>query len=209
MYAKNRTHCAPAKVNGTIVCEKTNTLRCREGKRAYCMRKIAYIALPRGQTSLLYAKNRIHCAATKANGTIVCEKTNTLYCREGKRDHCMRNIEYIALPRGQTSLLYAKNRTHCAPPRANEPIVCEKSNTLRCREGKRAYCMRKIAYIALPRGQTSLLYAKNRIHCAPPRANEPIVCEKSNTLCSPEGKQAYCMRKIEYIVLPRGQTSLL
>ncbi len=151
----------------------------------------------------MYAKNRIYCAPARANEPIVCEKSNTLCSPEGKRDHCMRKIEYIVLPRGQTSLLYAKNRTHCAAARVNGIIVCEKSNTSCCREGKRAYCMRKIEYIVLPRGQTSLLYAKNRIHCAAVKVNRTIVCEKTNTLYCREGKRDHCMRKIEYIALPQ------
>ncbi len=198
LYAKNRIHCSATMANGLIVFEKSNTLRCREGKRANCMRKIEHIVPPRRQTSQLYAKNRIHCAAAMANEPIICEKSNTLRCHKCNRANCMRKIEYIALPQWQTGSLYSKNRIHCAAAKANEPIVFEKSNTLRYGEAKRAHCMRKIEHIAPPRRQTGQLYAKNQTHCAAAKANEPIVCEKSYTLRCRNGKRAHCMRKIEH-----------
>ncbi len=76
LYAKNRIQCAAASSYEPYVCEKSNTMRCCLAKRANCMRKIEYNALRHRQTSQLYAKNRIQCAAASPNDPIVCEKSN-------------------------------------------------------------------------------------------------------------------------------------
>ncbi len=90
------------KANGPNVCQKIAYIVPPRRQTGQCMQKIAYNVPPRRQTGQMYAKNRIQCAAAKANGTNVCEKSHTMCRREGKRAKCMRKIAYNVPPRRQT-----------------------------------------------------------------------------------------------------------
>jgi|GEM_PF-5848268 len=80
--------------------------------------------------------------------------------------------------------MYAKNRIQCATGKLNEPNVCEKVNTMCCRQAEGAKCMRKTEYNVPTVGKRAKYMRKSEYKV-------PMV-----------GKRAKCMRKSEYNVPP-------